>query len=117
MIEIKDGINFHNLYLDYKSEAWFKRKKDEAVTSWLFRTSYLPNESLLPKLKFRQDNDFWLRDSAKISFAVLSFLRENSMQKSTLEDLIGFEFDLSGSYDFKLSELRKLELYLNKKLL
>jgi hypothetical protein len=39
------------------------------------------------------------------------------MEKETLEDLIGFELDLSGSYDWRLSEIKKLELYLNKKLL
>ena len=31
MIELKDGINFHNFLLDTKSREWFKRTKKESA--------------------------------------------------------------------------------------
>ena len=70
----------------------------------------------LQNLKFRKKNEYWLKDSARISFFVLSFLRENNLKKQTLEELLGFDLNLKGSYNFTLSELKKLELYTNLKL-
>ena len=50
----------------------------------------------------------------RINFsAVLSFLRENSLKKETLEELLGFDLNLKGSYNFTLSELKSLEIYTN----
>ena len=114
MIELKEGINWHNFNLDCKPEIWFKRTKKETVISWLSRIAYQPAESLL---EFRQKNEYWLESGYTISLTILSFLRENNMQKETLEDLIGFELDLRGKHDWKLSEIKKLEKQLNKKLL
>ena len=42
MVEIKDGINFHNFNLDCKPKEWFKRGKKETVGEWLTRVSYHP---------------------------------------------------------------------------
>ena len=70
----------------------------------------------LQELKFREENDYWLKESARISLFVLSFLRENSMKKETLEELLGFDLNLKGSHNFTLSELKKLELYTNLKI-
>lgn len=114
MIELKDNINWHNYNLDCKPESWFKKNKNETVISWLSRISYQPAESLL---EFRQKNEYWLGSGFRISLAVLSFLRENNMQKETLEDLVGFELDLRGKHDWRLSEIKRLEKQLDKKLL
>ena len=114
MIELKDGINWHNYNLDCQSDTWFKRIKNETVISWLSRISYQLAESLL---EYRQKNEYWLESGYTISIAILSFLRENNMQKETLEDLVGFELDLTGKHDCKLSEIKRLEKQLDKKLL
>ena len=70
----------------------------------------------LQELKFREENDYWLKESARISVFILSFLRENNMKKETLEELLGFDLNLKGSHNFTLSELKKLELYTNLKI-
>ena len=117
MIYLKDGLNFHNLYLDYQPRTFFKRRKGESVGDWLSRTAYQGENGFFGKLEWRERNEFWLKDSFKISFSVLSFLRENNVEKETFEDLVGFEVNLKGSHDWTLSEIRKLELIMNKKLL
>lgn len=117
MIELIDGINFHNYLLDCQSEVWFKRRKEETVGEWLKRTAYQGDGYLFSNLIWRQRNNYWLESGQKITISILSFLRENEMKKETLEDLVGFDLNLKGSYDWKLSEIKKLELYLNKKLL
>ena len=51
------------------------------------------------------------------SLSVLSFLRETRINRETFEELIGFDLDLRGTHNWTLSEIRKLELMMNKKLL
>ena len=103
----KDVINYHNFLLDTKSEEWFKRQKEETIGKWLKRTAY-------------QGEGFTKRtytdDSIKIAVSVLSFLRENKVEKEEFEDLIGFEMDLHGQFDYTISQIRKIELIINKKL-
>ena len=101
MIELLSGINFHNFNLDCKPKEW------------LTRVSYHPERDFLQNLKFRKKNEYWLKESARISIFVLSFLRENSMKKETLEELVGFDLNLKGSHNFTLSELKSLEIYTN----
>lgn len=117
MIELVDGINYHNYLLDLMPEGWFKKQKDENTKNWLKRISYLPKDDLLGNISWRKINKNWIEHSCKISISILSFLRENEMEKTTLEDLLGFELNLKGEYDWRLSEISKLELILNKKLL
>ena len=114
MIELVNGMDFHNFNLDCKPKEWSKRNKEkETVGEWLTRVSYHPKRDFLQDLKFREKNEYWLKESARISIFVLSFLRENSMKKETLEELLGFDLNLKGSHNFTLSELKKLELYTN----
>lgn len=117
MIELKDGINYHNFLLDAKPETWVKRQKEETMGEWLKRTSYQGNGGFLTESEWRQRNEYWIEDSCKISVSVLVFLRENKIKKDTFEDLCGFELNLSGNHDWHLSEIRKLELLMNKKLI
>ncbi len=117
MIELKDGLNFHNFYLDCQPRTFFKRVKGETVGDWLTRTAYQGDAGFLGKLHWRKTNDYWLDTSFEITFAVLSFLRENKIEKGDLEELIGFDLDLRGTHNWTLSEIRKLELMMNKKLL
>ena len=112
----KDGLNWHTFEASFRPEGYNRRREGESVSEWIERVS-IKDSGWLEKAKERQRARLWSKDSSKITLSVLSFLRENSMEKETLEDLVGFEIYLSGSYDFRLSEIRKLELYLNKKLL
>lgn len=113
MIELVDGMNFHNFMLDSKPKSWFKKGKEETVDKWIKRIAYQGKS----ESKWRLNNEYWINSSVEISLSVLSFLGENNMEKETLEDLVGFELNLKSSYDWKLSEIKKLELILNKKLL
>ena len=115
MIELKDGIDFHTFEASFKPEVWKRRRERESVTEWIERVS-IKDSGWLEKAKFRENNSYWIESSFKISVAVLSFLRENKMEQETLEDLVGFELILNKQHDWKLSEIKKLELYLNEKL-
>ena len=55
MIELKDGINFHNFLLDTKSREWFKRTKKETVSDWLTRIAYQQNTDFRVDFKWRKD--------------------------------------------------------------
>jgi len=44
-------------------------------------------------------------------------MKENNIEKEAFEELLGFEVDLKGSYNWTISEIRKLELMMNVKLL
>jgi hypothetical protein len=116
MLELKDGMNWHTFEASFKTEEWKRRGEGESVLEWLKRVS-IKHSGWLDKAKWRTSNKYWIGNSCEISLTILSFLGQNKMEKETLEDLIGFELDLSGSYDWRLSEIKKLELYLNKKLL
>lgn len=116
MLELKDGMNFQDFMLSLKPDSWFRRHNDESVSEWLERVS-VKESMFLEKAKWREDNRYWLDVSFDISLAVLSFLRQNNMEKETLEQLVGFELYLNGSHDWTISELKKLELYTNIKVL
>ena len=46
------------------------------------------------------------------SLSVLSFLRENKISKEQMEDDLNMELDLSGSYDWRMSETEKIKHYM-----
>lgn len=93
-----------------------KKQEDESIADWLKRTA-IKDSGWLEEAKWRGDNEYWLDSGFSISVAVLSFLRENKIEKETFEELCGFPLNLRGSYNWKLSEIKRLELLLNKKLL
>jgi hypothetical protein len=108
MIDYRQSdINYHNFFLDTKSREWFKRQKEETIGQWLKRTAYQGEG--FPK---REHTD----DSIKIAVSVLLFLRENNIEKEDFEDLVGFEVDLHGQFDYTISQIRKIELIIDKKL-
>lgn len=71
----------------------------------------------LQEMQWRQDNAYWLESSQRISVKILMYLREEGMLKEDLESLIGFSLDLKGKYDWRLSELLKIELETGLKLI
>lgn len=116
MIDIrKSNINMYDFISTTRTEEWKKYRKGEGTVDWLNRIS-IPSDCI-SKFQWREDNEYWLDDSFKISFVVLSFLRQNKVKIEDFEDMCGFDLDLSGSYDWKLSEIKKLELLINNKLL
>ena len=112
MVELVNGMDFHNFNLDCKPKEWFKRGKKETVGEWLTRVSYHPERDFLQNLKFRKKNEYWLKDSARISLYVLSFLRKNNLSKEKMEEDLNMEIDLSNSYDYRLSEMCKIKNYM-----
>ena len=113
MVELVNGMDFHNFNLDCKPKEWFKRNKEkETVGEWLTRVSYHPKRDFLQDLKFRKENEYWLKESARISIFVLSFLRENKISKEKMEDDLNMEIDLSSQYDYRMSELVKIKKYM-----
>ena len=116
MVELKDGMDFHDFMWSLRSDDWKKKRKDESILDWLHRVS-LKDSGWVEKFEWRKKNRYWTDVSSKIALSVLTFLRENNVNQEDLEDLCGFELDLKGSYDWKLSEIKKLELLMNKKLL
>jgi hypothetical protein len=108
MIDYRQSdINYHNFFLDTKPREWFKRQKEETIGQWLKRTAYQSEG-----FHKREHTD----DSIKIAVSVLSFLRENKLEKEEFEDLVGFEVDLHGQFDYTISQIRKIETIINRKL-
>lgn len=92
-----------------------RRKEGEGIIDYLKRVS-VKDSGWLEEAQYRQDNEYWLKDSFKISLAICSFLRGNNIEKEEFERLVGFKVDLHGSYNWTIQEIRKLELLINRKL-
>lgn len=102
MIELKDGINFHNFNLDCKPNEWFKRRKGEFVKDWLKRVSYISTNSI-PSLAVH-----W-KESMEISLEILDFIDECGISKEELEYKLGFELNFK-NHDWKISEIKKFRM-------
>lgn len=113
IIELKDGINWNSFLAELKPESWYKRKSDESNIDWLERVS-IKDSNWLEKAKERQRNSYWRQESFHFCFSVLTFLRQNNLSKEQMEDELGMELDLSGSYDFRMSEVQKIKQYMTK---
>lgn len=71
----------------------------------------------LEEAKWREVNEYWLEDGFSICVSILRYLRENNDHLSNLETKCGFKIDLHGKHDWKLSEIKKIELVTGLKLL
>lgn len=112
---LKDKMNWHTFEASFRPESFMRRKEGESASEWLERVS-IKDSGWLEKYEFRKKNKYWCDSSSKIALQILSFLRRNNMEKSELEDWIGFELNLRGDYDWSLSELKKIELFINEKI-
>lgn len=115
MIEIKDGINWRNFYLDSLPKSWFKKDVNESNGEWFERVAYA-DSGWLEKAQFRRDNQYWIKDSVRISLAVLSFLRENNIKKEDLEEQLNFDLSLKGDHEYTIKEIRKIEQVIKKRI-
>lgn len=109
MIEIKDGMDFHDVLASTRSEAWKKRRAGESPREWLSRVS-IPSNKSLELFQWRKNNAYWMESSTKICLSILEYLRGNAFLKEYLESNLGFELDLTSKKDWTISELKKIEL-------
>ena len=103
MLEIQDKMNWHTFEASFRTEAWRRRRERESVSEWLERVS-IKDSTTLDKFKFKKRNKMWLDESFHFTFSMLQFLREKGLTKEQLEDLVGFDIDLSGQKDWLMSE-------------
>ena len=105
---LKDGLNWHTFEASFRPEVYNRRKEGESVSEWIKRVS-IKDSGWLEKAKWRKENAFWLQEAMLYTLGVLQFLREVNMTKEELEDLVGFDLDLSGTYDWRISEKAKID--------
>ena len=105
---LQDKMNWHTFEASFRPEGYNRRREGESASEWIERVS-IKDSGWLEEAKWRQRARLWSKDSSKIALSVLSFLRENNMEKETLEDLVGFDLDLSGTYDWRISEKAKID--------
>ena len=111
MIELKDRINWNNFLAELKPPEWFKRRSDESNVDWINRVA-IKDSNWLERHNERKRNRYWNKESSKFCLSVLSFLRENKIEKEKMEDALNMEIDLSSSYDYRLSEMCKIKKYM-----
>ena len=111
MIEIKDGINWNNFLAELKPESWYKRKSNEGNVDWIKRVA-IKDSNWLEEAKERQRNEYWKQESLCFVFSIHSFLRQNNLKLKQMEDDLNMEIDLSGDFDYKMSEICKIKNYI-----
>jgi hypothetical protein len=111
MIELTDNIDFNNFLAELKPPGWYKRRSDESNVDWIKRVA-IKDSGWLEKAKERERNRYWSKESSKFCLSVLSFLRENKIEKEKMEDDLNMEINLSSQYDYKMSEIVKIKKYM-----
>lgn len=109
MIELRDGIIFHNFMLDLQPESWFKKQSGETKTEWIKRVSY-KTEKQSDRL-WRKQNKHWLNTSKDFTLSLLAFKSFFELSLEQMEEDLGFELDLTGKHDWKMSEIEKIRQY------
>ena len=111
MIELKDGINWNNFLAELKPKSWYKKREDESNVDWIKRVA-IKDSNWLEKAKERQKNAYWRQESLHFCFSILSFLRRNKINKEQMEEDLNMKIDLSGDFDYKMSEICKIKNYM-----
>ena len=111
MLELTENMNFNNFLAELKPPEWYKRRLDEGNVDWIKRVAIKDTNSL-ERHNERKRNRYWNKESSKFCLSVLSFLRENKIEKQKMEDDLNMEIDLSSSYDYRLSEMCKIKKYM-----
>lgn len=100
---LQDKMNWHTFEASFRPEGYYRRIEGESVSEWLERVS-IKDSGWLDKAKFRKANQYWIKESIQFTYSILLFMREKGLTKEQLEDLVGFELDLSGQKDWLMSE-------------
>lgn len=111
IIELKDGMDWNNFLAELKPPGWYKKREDEGNADWIKRVA-IKDSNWLEEAKERQRNSYWRQESLHFCFSVLTFLRQNKISKEQMEDDLGMELDLSSHYDYKMSEICKINNYM-----
>ena len=111
MIELTDNMDFNNFLAELKPPGWYKRREGEGNVDWIKRVA-IKDSNWLERHNERKRNRYWNKESSKFCLSVLSFLRENKIEKEKMEDDLNMEIDLSSSYDYRLSEMCKIKKYM-----
>lgn len=111
MIELKDGINWNNFLAELKPKSWYKKREDESNVDWIKRVA-IKDSNWLEEAKERQRNKYWKQESLRFVFSIHSFLRQNNLKLKQMEDDLNMEIDLSGDFDYKMSEICKIKNYM-----
>ena len=111
MLELTDNIDYNNFIAELKPPGWFKRRSDESNVDWIKRVA-VKDSNWLEEAKERKRNRYWNKESSKFCLSVLSFLRRNKISKEQMEEDLNMELDLSGSYDWRMSETEKIKHYM-----
>ena len=113
MIELKDGINWNNFLAELKPKSWYKKREDESNVDWIKRVA-IKDSNWLEKAKWREINKYWLDASSDFTLSILAFMSFHDLSIEQMEDDLNMELDLSGSYDFRMSEAEKIKHYMKK---
>jgi hypothetical protein len=111
IIELKDGTDWDDFLAELKPKSWYKRKEGEGNVDWLKRVA-IKDSNWLEEAKERQRNSYWRQESLHFCFSVLTFLRQNNLSVEQMEEDLNMELDLSGSYDWRMSETEKIKHYM-----
>ena len=111
MIELTDNIDYNNFLAELKPCSWYNRREGEGNVDWIKRVA-IKDSNWLERHNERKCNRYWNKESSKFCLSVLSFLRENKIEKEKMEDDLNMEIDLSSSYDYRLSEMCKIKKYM-----
>ena len=111
MIELKDGMSYTDFLAELKPCSGYKKREGEGNVDWIKRVA-IKDSNWLEEAKERERNRYWSKESSKFCLSVLSFLRENNIEKQKMEDDLNMEIDLSSSYDYRMSELIKIKKYM-----
>ena len=98
-----DKMNWHTFEASFRPEGYNRRREGESVSKWLERVS-IKGSTTLEKFKWDKSNAYWLDESFNFTLSVLKFMHKKDLTKEQLEDLVGFDIDLSGQKDWLLSE-------------
>ena len=111
MLELTDNIDYNNFLAELKPPEGYKRREGEGNVDWIHRVA-IKDSNWLEEAKERKRNRYWNKESSKFCLSVLYFLRRNKISKEQMEDDLNMELDLSSQYDYRLSEMCKIEHYM-----
>jgi hypothetical protein len=111
MIELTDNINWNNFLAELKPRSWYNRRENEGNVDWIKRVA-IKDSNWLEKAKWRERNQYWLDASFDFTLSILAFMSFHDLSVEQMEEDLNMELDLSGSYDWRMSETEKIKHYM-----
>jgi hypothetical protein len=111
MIELTDNINWNNFLAELKPRSWYKKREGEGNVDWIKRVA-IKDSNWLEKAKWGERNQYWLDVSSDFTLSILAFMSFHDLSVEQMEEDLNMELDLSGSYDWRMSETEKIKQYM-----